>query len=75
MYRLSHREKALILGASRELHTGSVRVGREAGAGPVSNIGNGNCVQEASPAEKNVMEDAEVCIPVLSEPPQSGQKE
>ena len=76
MYRLSHREKALILGNSRELHTGSVGVGREAGAGPVRTIGNGNCViQEPSPAEKNVMEDAEMRIPVLSEPPQSGQKE
>ena len=65
MYRLSHREKALILGASQDL--------RE--AGDRGKIGNGNCVQKSSPAEKGVMEDAESSVPVLSESPQSGQKE
>ena len=65
MYRLSHREKALILGASQDL--------RE--AGDRGKIGNGNCVQKSSRAEKGVMEDAENSVPVLSESPQSGQKE
>ena len=60
VYRLSHREKALIIGASQDL-----RVGR---------IGNGNCVRKSSP-EKEIMEDAENGVFVMSEPPQSGQKE
>ena len=65
MYRLSHREKALILGASQDL--------REVGA--AGKIRKGNCVQKSSRAEKEVMEDAENSVPVLSESPQSGQKE
>ena len=60
MYRLSHREKALILG--QELGTGG-------------KIGNGNCVRKSSPAEKEVMGDAENSVPVLSEPAKPGQQE
>ena len=65
MYRLSHREKALILGASQDL--------REVGA--AGKIRKGNCVQKSSREEKEVMEDAENSVPVMSESPQSGQKE
>ena len=62
---MSHREKALILGASQDL--------REVGA--AGKIRKGNCVQKSSREEKEVMEDAENSVPVMSESPQSGQKE